>query len=309
MPRHGNEYYKSPYQLITEISPSSIIFLDIETVPAIYPYENLDQRMRDLWHKKSKNKKEYSESAIFPEFGKVVVISLGVFVKHPDDDSLSFRTISFGSDDESLLLTVFKKMIEYGSFGNLWSKWESSTAWKKLVKDALYFMGHNIKEFDIPFLARRMIVNNIPLPAPLRLFGLKSWDVMHLIDSLELWKLGDQRSFITLELLASILGIPSPKESLSGSEVYKYYYGVYNTLDGREVIVGRTKEDIKAILTYCQGDVVTVAQIFRRLRGEPLLEKEQIKPSNWIPAINNDEELAQCQVEQLDKGLFWLSRS
>ncbi len=307
-----NTYYQSPYQLIMEISPSSILFLDIETVPAIYPYENLDQKTRDLWHKKVRNRKnfdpvsDYSGSAVYPEFGKVVVISLGFFTKQEDDNSHSFRIISFGSDDESLLLTVFKKIIEYGAFGNLWSKWEKNPK-KNLVRDALYFMGHNIREFDIPFLARRMIINNIQLPAPLRLFGFKNWEVLHLIDTLELWKFGDQRSYISLELLASILGIPSPKEDLSGKEVYKYYYGIYYTLDGKEIIVGHTKEDLKAILTYCQGDVITVAQIFRRLRGERLLEKDRIIPSGWISAISNDEELAQCQVEQLGDGLFWLN--
>ncbi len=312
MPATENNYYSSPYQLITEISPSSILFLDIETVPAVYPYENLDQKTRDLWHKKVKNRKnfdpvrDYPNAAVYPEFGKVAVISLGFFVKQKDEEPYSFRIISFGSEDEALLLKVFKKVIEYGVFENLWNKWERNYR-KNLIRDALYFMGHNIREFDIPFLARRMIINNIPLPAPLRLFGSKTWEVLHLIDTLELWKFGDQRSFISLELLSSILGIPSPKEELSGSEVYKYYYGIYYTLNGKEIIVGPRREDLKALLTYCQGDVITVAQIFKRLRGEPLLEKEQIMPGDLVALINKDEELAQSQVEQLGEGLFWLS--
>ncbi len=306
--------YESPYQLIREISPSSILFLDIETVPAVYPYEKLDQKTRDLWHKKFRHRKNfdpvqnYASSAIYPEFGKIVTISLGFFTKASEGNEYDFRIISIGSHDEKLLLEAFKAIIEYKSFGDLWQKWENNPRRKTLVRDALYFMGHNIREFDIPYIARRMLINNITLPAPLQLLGFKNWDIMHLIDTLDLWKFGDQRSYISLELLASALGIPSPKEVMSGQDVYRYYYGIYYTIDGKEVIKGATKEDLKQILIYCQGDVITVAQIFRKLRGEALLSPQQIISSPSLTIAEKSANFPECDIERLGNGLFWLHK-
>jgi len=120
--------------------------------------------------------------------------------------------------------------------------------------------AHNGKEFDFPYIARRMIIHGITLPFKLNLFGKKPWEVPHL-DTLELWKFGDYKTFTSLKLMAHVLGIPSPKDDIDGSQVYGVYYN---------------EQDIDRIITYCEKDTVTVAQILLKLRNEPLLEDEEV---------------------------------
>ena len=120
--------------------------------------------------------------------------------------------------------------------------------------------GHNTKEFDFPFIARRMIINNIQIPPKLNLFGKKPWEVPHL-DTLELWKFGDYKHYTSLKLLTNVLGIPSPKDDIDGSEVANVFY---------------IEKDIDRIVTYCEKDVIAVAQILLRLRREDLLVEEEI---------------------------------
>ena len=120
--------------------------------------------------------------------------------------------------------------------------------------------GHNAKEFDIPFIARRMIINQITIPNKLNLFGKKPWEIPHL-DTLELWKFGDYKHFTSLKLLTKILGIPSSKGDIDGSQVAHVFY---------------VEKDIDRIVIYCEKDVIAVAQIFLRLRREDLLVDDEI---------------------------------
>ena len=229
----------------------NILFLDIETVPALPEYDQLSERMKILWNKKSErlapysNKTEnevspevlYKRAGIYAEFGKIICISVGAFSK------AEFRLKSFSGDDEKKLLTEFAELLR-----------------KRYNKPEHLLCAHNGKEFDFPYIARRMVVLGIPVPTILDLAGKKPWEVNHL-DTMELWKFGDFKNYTSLELLAAILDIPTPKEDIDGSQVAEVYYKL---------------NDLNRIVHYCTKDVLTVAQIFRRYRGEPLIAENQI---------------------------------
>ena len=234
-----------------------ILFLDIETVPQTASIDELNPEMKHLWEDKfaiikARMPEKYSEEAtadygyqngagIYAEFAKIVCISVGVIYFKGSEKHI--RTKSFAGHDEVKLLHDFALM-----------------ASKFLASNQHYVCGHNIKEFDIPFIARRMIINGIALPNKLNLFGKKPWEVPHL-DTLELWKFGDYKHFTSLKLLTKVLGIPSPKDDIDGSEVAHVFY---------------VENDIDRIITYCEKDVIAVAQIFLRLRREDLLVEDEI---------------------------------
>ncbi len=238
-----------------QINPENILFLDIETVPNYPDYTSLPENWQQLWNKKAdtlrrndsdSNRNEtaadlYGRAGIYAEFGKIICISVG-FLSWTDGQQ-TFRMKSFASDDEKALLT---------DFGNLLRKHYSRPEHR--------LCGHNIKEFDIPFIARRMIINGVQLPAAIDIAGKKPWEIQHL-DTMELWKFGDYKSYTSLNLLAATLGIPTPKDDIDGSMVAHVYY---------------VEKNLPRIVTYCQKDVFTVAQVLRRFRGEALLNPELI---------------------------------
>jgi 3'-5' exonuclease len=234
--------------MIEKINLNNILFLDIETVPEHQNYSVLDEETRYLWeHKTQYQRKEevsaenfYERAGIWAEFGKIITISVGYFVNK--SDIRNFRVTSFWGEEKKILQ----------DFSNLLNTHFSGAQH--------VLCGHNAKEFDIPFIARRMIINSIVLPSKLNLFGKKPWEVAHL-DTLELWKFGDYKHFTSLKLLTKILGIPSPKDDIDGSEVGRVFY-VENNID--------------RIINYCEKDVIAVAQIFLRLRREDLLVDEEI---------------------------------
>ncbi|SHM86592.1 3'-5' exonuclease [Polaribacter sp. KT 15] len=227
----------------------NILFLDIETVPAESDWQNLETTTQELFKKKtSYQRKEettaaefYERAGIWAEFGKIICISVGYFVLN--DEKNQFRVTSFFGDDEFKLLSEFKNLLE-----------------THFSKPANVLCAHNGKEFDFPFIARRMIVHQIPLPKKLNLFGKKPWEIPHL-DTLELWKFGDYKHYTSLNLLTSILGIPSPKDDIDGSEVAKVYY---------------KEKNIKRIVNYCEKDTITIAQVLLRFNNQPLLEEKDI---------------------------------
>ena len=229
-----------------------ILFLDIETVPQYPDYNGLPEGWRALWDNKSNsllkyhegenNESLYPRSGIYAEFGKIVCISCGVIMGNDAQRKMILK--SFAGDDERLLLQQFVEMI------NKWSAGETR-----------YLCAHNGKEFDFPYLCRRMIINAIPIPSILNIAGKKPWEVNH-YDTLELWKFGDYKSFTSLALLAHTLGIPTPKDDIDGSMVWKVYW---------------EEKNLPRIVTYCQKDVVTVAQILLRMSGEPLIPDSQIE--------------------------------
>lgn len=234
--------------MIEKIRLENILFLDIETVPETENFQELDPEMQSLWETKTQYQRrdEYSPEAfydragIWAEFGRIVCISVGYFVIK--GDIRNFRVTSFFGEEKKLL----------SDFNNLLNN--------HFNQPQHILCGHNSKEFDIPFLARRMIINGIKLPEKLNLFGKKPWEIPHL-DTLELWKFGDYKSFTSLKLLTKVLGIPSPKGDIDGSQVGYVYY---------------VEKDIDRIVTYCEKDTIAVAQIFLKLRREDLLIDDEI---------------------------------
>lgn len=226
-----------------------ILFLDIETVPEEQDFLNLSEVKQDLFAKKTQYQRKedftpeefYERAGIWAEFGKIVCISVGFFDNHSKD--LTFRLKSFYGIDEVKILFDFKNLLE-----NFYSK-------KQHV-----LCAHNGKEFDFPYIARRMIINKINLPEKLNLFGKKPWEVAHM-DTLEMWKFGDFKHYTSLNLLTNILGIASPKGDIDGSQVAQVYY---------------KDKDLDRIAKYCENDTLAVAQVYLRLMNMDILKEEQV---------------------------------
>jgi len=235
--------------MIDKIRLEDILFLDVETVPQQPVYDSMPEKMKKFWDKKagniSKNAEDtpqqlFGRAGIYAEFGKIICISTGFI--HND----TFRIKSFFGDDEKILLAQFAQMLN-GYFN----------------KPQHLLCGHNSKEFDIPYISRRMLINGIALPAIINLFGKKPWEVPHL-DTMELWRFGDYKSFTSLDLLTTIFDIPSPKNDIDGSMVAKVYY---------------EQNDLARIVEYCQRDTLAVAQLLLRYLGKPLIENEKVEIS------------------------------
>jgi uncharacterized protein YprB with RNaseH-like and TPR domain len=229
-----------------QVNPENILFIDIETVPNHPDFSSVPDEWRALWCKKAdtlrRSEEEtaeslYARAGIYAEFGKIICISVG-FLSWTDGQQ-TFRMKSFYGDDEKALLSTFAELLR-----------------KHYNRPEQRLCGHNIKEFDIPFIARRMIINGVKLPAMLDIAGKKPWEIPHL-DTMELWKFGDYKSYTSLALLAAALGIPTPKDDIDGSQVAHVYY---------------VEKNLPRIVSYCQKDVFTVAQVLRKFRGEALLD-------------------------------------
>jgi 3'-5' exonuclease len=231
---------------------TDLLLLDIETVPQYPVYEQLPEEWKSLWNDKiSKTVPEtilpedsYTQKAgILAEFGKVICISTGFF-SYNEDKQQTLRLKSIYGDDEKEVLTKFSELAE------------------KFCKHNhnFQFAGHNIREFDIPYLCRRMLINNVPLPPFMRLHGAKPWDVK-MLDTLQWWKFGDYKNYISLHLLASVLKVPTSKTDMDGSMVQHVYYKDKNLL---------------RIVEYCQRDVVVVANVVLRFKNMPLLTEQEI---------------------------------
>lgn len=228
----------------------NILFLDIETVPEVENFSELSEEKQELFSQKTayQRKEEvtsedfYERAGIWAEFGKIVCISVGYFVNF-NSKNRAFRVTSFFGDDEVVILNGFKKLLE-----------------SHFNKPEHVLCAHNGKEFDFPYIARRMIINQIALPEKLNLFGKKPWEIAHL-DTLEMWKFGDYKHYTSLKLLTLILNIPSPKDDISGSEVCGVYY---------------KEKDVERIATYCEKDTIAVAQLLLRFNNEPLIDELNI---------------------------------
>jgi uncharacterized protein YprB with RNaseH-like and TPR domain len=228
---------------------NDILFLDIETVPQKESWKELSKEIQALYEKKTKYQRKeeftaeafYDRAGIWAEFGKIICISVGYFVDVAERKQL--RITSFFGDNEHTLLTNFKVLLN-----------------QHFVKKSNVLCAHNGKEFDFPFIARRMIIHQIELPEKLNLFGKKPWEVPHL-DTLELWKFGDYKHYTSLKLLTSILGIPSPKDDIDGSEVAQVYY---------------QEKNIERIVAYCEKDTIAVAQVLLRFNNQEILKDSDI---------------------------------
>jgi hypothetical protein len=230
---------------------NNILFLDIETVSQQEAYEYLDDDWKELWDHKAKflirnsdsdtSESVYDRAGIYAEFGKIVCISCGCIQGQGQDRK--FVVKSYCDDNEKKLLKDFAQMLQ---------SWSGSAE--------KFLCAHNGKEFDYPYICRRMIINGIEIPEALKIAGRKPWEVRHL-DTMELWKFGDYKSFTSLKLLAKVLGIPSPKDDIDGSEVHNVYWN---------------DKDLDRIVKYCQKDVITLAQVLLRFHCEPLMKQENI---------------------------------
>ncbi len=229
--------------MIQYIPIERVLFIDIETVPGSGAWEELSEAEQMLWDKKTKYQRKdeisagefYAERAgIMAEFGKIICITIGMLEKN---DTLKIK--SFAGDDEKKIL------LEFGEIFN-----------SQRLREVI-LCAHNGKEFDFPWIARRFLINGMMPPVPFQMFGKKPWEIPH-IDTMELWKFGDYKSFVSLELLAHLFGIPTPKDDIDGSMVSSIYY---------------IEKDLQRIVDYCEKDVLTLANIFRRMRQEDLLKR------------------------------------
>ncbi|TKC10557.1 3'-5' exonuclease [Pedobacter polaris] len=233
--------------MLKDVNLNKVFVIDIETVPLYEYFEQMPLQMQELWDSKTQFLRKddktpsdfYERAGIWAEFGKIICISVGLF--HNQKGKLNFRINSYFGHDEVDILNQFSKLLS------------------QQPKDQI-LCAHNGKEFDFPYLCRRMLVNNISIPLPLQIAGKKPWEINH-IDTMELWKFGDYKNYTSLNLLAAIFGIPTPKDDIDGSMVKEVYY---------------QEKDLQRIVTYCQKDVITTAQILLRFKGLDAIPSENI---------------------------------
>lgn len=227
----------------TENNLEKILFLDIETAPLVYRYKDLDETSKKLWDKKWQftedidSSERYSKAGIYSEFAKVICISFGNFYKG------KFYVKTFSGHDEKHLLELFAEHLN--QFYN---------------HDVHNLCAHNGKEFDFPFICRRMLINGVKLPKILSISGKKPWDVKFL-DTMEMWKFGDHKSFTSLDLLAHVFNLPSPKGDMDGSDVARTYW---------------EENDLEKIKNYCSRDVITLASVYCLISGLPAVSDDQL---------------------------------
>ncbi len=237
--------------MLQNVDLTKVLVLDIETVPQFPSFEKLPEPWQYLWKKKATSLKKddeqtemdiYPRAGIYAEFGKIVCISCGFFSKNGSE--YLFRVKSFYGEDEKQLLAEFSVMLN-----------------THFNKPDHSLCAHNGKEFDYPFIARRCLLNGLDIPAILDLAGKKPWEI-NLLDTMELWKFGDYKNYTSLELLAASFDIPTPKDDIDGSMVWKVYW---------------EENNLERIKTYCQKDVVTTAQLLLRFKNEKLLQEMQVQ--------------------------------
>tara|TARA_B100001057_G_scaffold370204_1_gene374028 strand:+ start:55 stop:774 length:720 start_codon:yes stop_codon:yes gene_type:complete len=237
--------------MLENISIYKILFLDVETVPVAPTFSELSEEFQLLWAEKTHWQRSKGQApdefyglkaGLMAEFAKVICVSVGYI--YEKNNTSFFRIKSFYGDDEQLLLNKLKTLLD-----------------DKFATKSHYLCAHNGKEFDYPFLCRRMIVNGVNLPKILQIAGKKPWEVRHL-DTMELWKFGDYKHYTSIKLLAALFEIPTPKDDIDGSKVAKVYW---------------QEQDLERIRLYCQKDTLTVAQILLKYMGKPMLTEEQIE--------------------------------
>ena len=236
--------------MLENIDVSNILFIDIETVPEVPNFKELSERGQELWSKKTRYIQEkenataeeiYEKAGIYSEFAKVVCISVGMIIQKNGEEQIRLK--SFAGDNEKQFLQEFIDLL--------------NTSFNRPTS---ILCAHNGKEFDFPFLARRMLINGLRLPHVLDIAGKKPWDIKHL-DTMELWKFGDYKHYTSLELLTYVFNIPTPKDDIDGSQVASVYYD---------------EKDIDRIIKYCEKDVVATIQLFRRYQGKELIHDDFI---------------------------------
>jgi len=233
--------------MLNTLDLNQVMVIDIETVPQYASYDEVPSHLQDLWEQKTHYQRKpdqspddfYERAGILAEFGKIICISLGIF--YTQDKTQYLRIKSIFGDDETQLLKEFSALL-----------------YRQVP--TLQFCAHNGKEFDFPYLCRRFLVNGINIPVQLQISGKKPWEVSH-IDTMELWKFGDYKHYTSLNLLAAILNVPTPKDDIDGSMVRQVYY---------------EEKNLPRIVTYCQKDVITTAQVLLKFKGISIIPLENI---------------------------------
>jgi uncharacterized protein YprB with RNaseH-like and TPR domain len=231
--------------MLHNLNIEEVLFIDIETVPLAPEYNDLNEKWKQLWEHKMQfqiNNDEpaevlYDRAGIYAEFGRIICISVGLF------NGNEFRIKSFYGEDEKILLDDFAQMLN-----------------RHYNQSQHLLCAHNGKEFDFPYIARRMLINGIELPDILQMAGKKPWEIRHL-DTMELWKFGDYKNYTSLELLTNIFNIPTPKDDIDGSMVRAIFY---------------QENDIERIVKYCQKDVLAIAQLMRRYMNQALIPEANV---------------------------------
>lgn len=238
--------------MLEKLIPEHVLFLDIETVPQVEKFDQMHEKMQKLWTRKAGQigkedetpESLFNRAGIYAEFGKIICISAGMIYRRGKDRV--YRVKSFYGDDEVKLLTEFSEMLV---------KFMSNPAHK--------ICAHNGQEFDFPFIARRLLLNGLKLPAILDIAGAKPWEIKdYMLDTMQLWKFGDFKHYTSLDLLCTIFDIPTPKDDIDGSQVYEVYY---------------KEKNIERIARYCEKDTFAVAQILLRYKGEALIPQENFE--------------------------------
>ncbi|MGK6351122.1 3'-5' exonuclease [Parapedobacter sp. DT-150] len=233
--------------MLETLDLQQVLVLDIETAPQKATYDELPLPFQELWAHRVKNMLRegevpadlYPHAGLYAEFGKIICLSVGAF--HQRQGNMGFRLKSFAQAEEQDLLADFSALLHRQPAN-------------------LILCGHNSKWFDFPYICRRMLINGLTIPSQLDISGKKPWETNHL-DTMELWRFGDVRSSVSLNLMATVLGIPTPKDDISGEAVSRVYY---------------EENNLDRIRVYCEKDVITTAQILRRLRNESLIAQEDI---------------------------------
>ncbi|MFN0257113.1 3'-5' exonuclease [Pedobacter ureilyticus] len=233
--------------MLKDVKLNNVFVIDIETVPQKENFGELPNHLKELWERKSRYQRKdqqtadefYENAGIWAEFGKIVCISIGIY--HLERKQIHLRVRSFAHDDETVVLKQFISLLN------------------KQTKN-LQLCAHNGKEFDFPYLCRRMLINGFAIPAQLQIAGKKPWEINHL-DTMELWKFGDYKSYTSLNLLAAVFDLPTPKNDIDGSMVKGVYY---------------QQRDLLRITKYCENDVITTAQLLLRFKGLPIITQENI---------------------------------
>lgn len=228
------------------------LFIDIETVPMARAYHDLRDDFKELWRERFQKSllpdetidEQFSRTAgIYAEFGKVICISIG-YIRKDGSGKPAMRISSLAGNEERKILIDFADML---------SKHYND-------RSKYFFCGHNINEFDIPYLCRRMLIHGICLPVLMDYSGMKPWEIKN-VDTMQHWKFGDYKSYTSLKLLSALFDIPTPKDDISGKDVGRIYW---------------QEHDLNRIIRYCEKDVLTVAQLFLRFKGMPLLQPGQV---------------------------------
>ncbi len=239
--------------MLNHIRLENLIFIDIETVKEHEGFSGLDDVSADLWRKKSSFFKVaegsveedlYEEKAgLYAEFAKVVCISVAFMVKN-GEGKYDLRLKSFYGEEESFILKDFKELLD------------------KYYKNSKYiFCGHNIKDFDLPFLMRRMLINQIRLPLKFNINNFKFYQPMA-VDTFQIWKFGDHRNYTSLKLMQKALKIDFPEYSeIDGNDIDQLYW---------------KDKNMDSIIEHCQNDVISVAQLMLRFKSFDLLEEYNV---------------------------------